>query len=204
MEAIRCARGSNGRGEIEAKHVHAVERLLDEGMSGTSCHLPGGIEAWREFDLLVFRHRAESVEAVSERLFDASCSRIEVGRVEITIDRSLSGHLLEASITEARREAVCSGRNWTVAVLDDRLLPETLIVRTRRKGEHARVCGQRKIKKLKNLMIDHKIPSSRRAVWPIVATPDGRYIWSPGMPPAVEFAACDETKVLAILRASGF
>ncbi len=204
IEAIRLERGSTGRGEIESKHVTAVEGLLDERMSGASLHLPGGLEAWREFEMLVFRHRAGSDEAGGERAFDAACSRIEAGGIEIAIDRGRAGHLLQKSVTEARREAARSGRNWAIAVLDDRLLPETLVVRTRRKGESARVCGQRKIKKLKNLMIDHKIPSSRRAVWPIIATPDGRYIWSPGMPPAVEFAACDETQALAILRASGF
>jgi tRNA(Ile)-lysidine synthase len=62
--------------------------------------------------------------------------------------------------------------------------------------------GRRRTKKLKNLMIDHKIPSSRRNIWPVVATPDGLYIWSPGLPPAQEFAARDETQGLAILRAS--
>ena len=204
IEAIRRERGSKGRGEIESKHVTAVEGLLDEMMSGASLHLPGGLEAWREFDMLVFRHRRENEWAGCERAFDAACSRVEAGGMEITIDRGQPGNLLQASVTQARSEARRSGRDWTVVVLDDRLLPETLVVRARRKGERARVCGQRKIKKLKNLMIDHKIPSSRRAVWPIVATPDGRYIWSPGMPPAVEFAACDETLSLAILRASGF
>jgi tRNA(Ile)-lysidine synthase len=200
LEAIRRERD---RGEIESKHVTAVEGLLGEGVSGASLHLPGGLEAWREFDLLVFRRRAPE-EAGYERAFDAACPRVEAGGIEIMVDRGRPGHLLEAAVTEARREADRSGRDWTVVVLDDRRLPETLVVRTRRKGERAGVCGQQKIKKLKNLMIDHKIPSSRRAVWPIVATPDGRYIWSPGMPPAVEFAACDETQSLAILRASGF
>jgi tRNA(Ile)-lysidine synthase len=204
IEAIRRERSSTGRGEIESKHVTAVERLLDERMSGASLHLPGGLEAWREFDHLVFRHRAEIEEQVGERALDAGCSRIEAGGIEMTIDRGRPGQLLQASLDEARREAVRLGRDWTIVVLDARLLPETLVVRARRKGERARVCGQRKIKKLKNLMIDHKIPSSRRAIWPIVATPDGRYIWSPGMPPAVEFAARDETQTLAILRASGF
>jgi hypothetical protein len=55
---------------------------------------------------------------------------------------------------------------------------------------------------LKNLMIDHRIPSSRRATWPIVLTTDGRYIWSPGLPPSLEFAARADSQGLAILRAS--
>jgi tRNA(Ile)-lysidine synthase len=185
IEAIRRERRSEGAGraEIESKHVVAVEELLEHGMSGTRINLPEGLEVWREYDMLVFKTRADAVE--------------------VSVERGLPGNTREALIEEARREAARSGRDWILAVLDERLLPETLVVRTRGRGERALVCGQRKIKKLKNLMIDHRIPSSRRANWPIVATPDGRYIWSPGLPPAVEFAARDETQTLAILRASG-
>ena len=189
IEAVRRKRSFTQeiRAEIESKHVTAVEGLLGERRSGARINLPGGLEVWREFDLLVFK----------------TCAPLESSEVEVSIERGRPGHLLEALIAEARREAARSGRDWTVVVLDDRTLPDALVVRSRAKGERAHVCGQRKIKKLKNLMIDHRIPSSRRADWPVVATPDGRYIWSPGLPPALEFAARDETQTLAILRASG-
>ena len=205
IEAIRRERGSAEviRAEIESKHVMAVEGLLDERMSGARINLPEGLEVWREYDLLVFKTCADGEQVSVELALNEACSRVKAGGIEVSIDRGLSGHLLEALISEARREAARSGQDWTLAVLDEDKLPETLVVRPRARGERALVCGQRKIKKLKNLMIDHRIPSSRRANWPIVATPDGRYIWSPGLPPAVEFAARDETQALAILRASG-
>jgi tRNA(Ile)-lysidine synthase len=76
-----------------------------------------------------------------------------------------------------------------------------LAVRPRRPGERAHVLGQKKTIKLKNLMIDHRIPSSRRADWPLVTTLDGSYVWSPGLPPASKFAAHHETQRVAILRA---
>lgn len=205
IEAVRRERclAEVIRAEIGSKHVTAVEGLLDERMSGARINLPEGLEVWREYDLLVFKTCANVEEVGVEMALNENCSRLEAGGVEVSIDRGLPGHLLEAIISEARREAACTGQDWFTAVLDEDALPEILVVRTRARGERALVCGQRKIKKLKNLMIDHKIPSSRRANWPIVATPDGRYIWSPGLPPAVEFAARDETQALAILRASG-
>jgi tRNA(Ile)-lysidine synthase len=123
--------------------------------------------------------------------------------LRITLTRGRPGETLAASLAEARRERERAGRDWMVAVLDAAALPHRLIVRPRIAGERAAVLGGRRTKKLKNLMIDHKIPSSLRAVWPVVATPDGRYVWSPGLPPDVEFAAHDETSGLAILRASG-
>ena len=89
-----------------------------------------------------------------------------------------------------------------IVALDERALPDQLVIRPRRAGARAHVTGQRKIKKLKNLMIDHRIPSSRRTIWPVVTTPDDCYVWSPGLPPSKEFAARDKTLRLAILRAS--
>ncbi|PYT10319.1 MAG: hypothetical protein DMF60_00485 [Acidobacteria bacterium] len=77
-----------------------------------------------------------------------------------------------------------------------------MIIRPRLPGEKAHVIGHRQLIKLKNLMIDHRIPSSSRATWPIVTTPDGCYVWSPGLPPALKFAAHDGTKRIAIMRAS--
>jgi tRNA(Ile)-lysidine synthetase-like protein len=120
----------------------------------------------------------------------------------IKIERGLAGDLLGEIINEARLVRESGGRDWLVVALDDEALPARLVVRMRRPGERARVLGQARTKKLKNLMIDHKIPTSRRATWPIVATPDGRYVWSPSLPPAVEFAARDKSHRLAILRAS--
>src|SRR6185503_3930732 len=121
----------------------------------------------------------------------------------ISLVRGQPGDRLEPAIEQARREKRALGHDWRAAVLDDQLLPERLVVRPRLRGERARVLGHKRTKKLKNLMIDHRIPTSRRAIWPIVATPDGQYVWSPGLPPADEFAARDETHGLAILRASG-
>jgi tRNA(Ile)-lysidine synthetase-like protein len=88
-----------------------------------------------------------------------------------------------------------------MAVLDDDALPAKLIVCPRPRGARARVAGHDQTIKLKKLMIDHTIPASRRPVWPVVLTPDDRYVWSPGLPPAVDFAARGKTRHLALVRA---
>jgi len=110
---------------------------------------------------------------------------------------------MEGALDQAKRLKKLVGNDWMMAALDRSLLPGRLIVRPRRKGERAHVAGQRGTKKLKKLMIDHRIPPSARDLWPVITTPDARYVWSPGLPPAVEFSASDETPGLAILRASG-
>jgi tRNA(Ile)-lysidine synthetase-like protein len=199
--------------QIDRGHIEMVERLLTEGISGSRIVLPGGFEVWREFDALVLRQSAlapvegdTGVEADSQRYareISMLAPLVEAGGFNISLVRGQPGDLLLPAIEQARRERDRLGHDWMSAVLDDRLLPERLVVRPRVRGERVRALGHSRTKKLKNLMIDHRIPTSRRAIWPVVATPDGQYVWSPGLPPADEFAARDETHGLAILRASG-
>jgi tRNA(Ile)-lysidine synthase len=206
IEAIKRARiaaNQTASGELTATHIAAVEPLLDAGTSGHRLTLPDGLEVWREFDAIVFRVVADDASGVKyEVALSRQHARVEAGGLMLMLERGKPFHLLESLLEQARREKQTSQRDWLIVVLDDGLLPSRLLVRPRRAGERAHVCGQQKIKKLKNLMIGHKIPFSRRNHWPVVTTPDDRYIWSPGLPPALEFTACDETEGLAILRAA--
>lgn len=205
IEAIRLARASNSGGEpgeITATHVTAVESLLEPKASGRRVTLPCHLEAWREFGALVFNQLRPVSEASYKSSIRPSDPFAEAGGFRFTLERGLDGELLSTIIEETKLEKQRAGRDWMLVALGDLALPKSLTIRPRRAGERAHVVGQRRAKKLKNLMIDHKIPAGRREDWPLVATADGRYIWSPGLPPALEFAADDETKRIAVLRAS--
>ena len=213
IEAIRLTRAGAIRekrddaGEVTSAHVAAVEGLLAANASGKHIALPCSLEVWREFDALVFKPVARALkEAPYQSAISSACPGAEAGGFAFTLQRGLPIEMLNPVIEETRREKQLAGRDWMTVALDDRVLPERLVIRPRLRGERAHVIGQRKTIQLKKLMIDHRIPSSRRATWPLVTTPDGVYIWSPGLPPALEFAAHDEThslaQGLAILRAS--
>jgi tRNA(Ile)-lysidine synthetase-like protein len=196
---------------------------LEKGSSGRRVRLPDGLEVWREFDALVFVPSPETEaiaagqnpapgpqegkgESAAEDSHGYRLSTeqpaVRVAGIEITVVRGVRGSALKEVLERAREQKAACGRDWGTAALDEARVPETLIIRGRREGETALVLGQRKNKKLKKLMIDHKIAASRRTSWPIVATLDGEYVWSPGLPPAVNYAADDKTEILAILCAS--
>lgn len=204
--------------EIETAHVKAVARLLEAGASGKRVILGDGLEVWREFEALIFTSPSASErpsspkqesfadqsgrEGVGKYFINQKDQAVEFGEFRLSIKREQNGSLLNAVISQTQHEKNRTGMDWLAVGLDDTTLTETLIIRTRQAGEKVLVMGQQKIKKLKNLMIDHKIASSRRATWPVVATSDGQYVWSPGLPPAVKFAAHGKIKQLAIIRAS--
>ena len=207
IEAIRLMHGGEIGEESDAdcgvsfEHVAAVEGLTVQESSGKHIELPGSIEAWREFDVLVLK-RSGVKEAPYQVSITPERQYVEAGGFGFTIQRGVPVELLESIIEETLQEKELTGRDWMRVAIDDRTLPEETIVRPRNRGERAAVIGRRRTIKLKNLMIDHRIPSSRRATWPLLTTPDGAYIWSPGLPPALEFAAHKETESLAVVRAS--
>lgn len=205
IEAVRLARGARDgglpAGEISATHIRAIEVLLTPAASGKRIVLPGGLVAWREFDALVLR-QPEAESAGYQIAISATDTDVQVAGFDFALQRGLPGALFKSVVETTQRVKEQTGFDWTAAALMDPTLPDCLVIRPRQSGERAHVLGQRRTIKLKNLMIDHRIPSSRRVDWPLVTTPDGRYIWSPGLPPAVEFAARDESQRLAILRAS--
>jgi tRNA(Ile)-lysidine synthase len=212
MEAIKRARieskvKSSDRAQITSSQVASVEKLVKEQASGKHTKLPGRLEVWREFDAIVFRSTS-SEQKLEQAAYLCEISseraRIEAGGLSIRFERGIKRDLYTELMGMAVEKKKQTGQDWTIVALDDERLPERLTVRPRRPGETALVAGKRRIIKLKNLMIDHKIPTSRRGIWPVVTTPDDRYVWSPGLPPAVEFAASDRTRKLAILRSSGF
>jgi tRNA(Ile)-lysidine synthase len=208
IEAIQHLRDSaivepgDPPGEVTSTHVASIESLLKPDASGKYVNLPGGFEVWREFDALVFKS-GKSIEADQYQTeINSSNPRVEAGGFAFLLQRGVRGRSLRAIIEQTQREAGLRRLYWMTVAVDDRALPGSLLIRPRRPGERARVVGQTRTKKLKNLMIDHRIPSSRRANWPIVTTPSGSYVWSPGLPPALQFAARDETSGLAVIRAS--
>jgi tRNA(Ile)-lysidine synthase len=207
IEAIRVARRSVAReqrdGELTSKHVTAVEALLMPNSSGKRVSLPGRLEVWREFDALVFKPAPQRCEGASyQTAISSKHPTAEACGLRFTLQRGVPGDELVSVIAETQQEKQRAGLDWMIVALDDQAVPEDLVIRPRLEGERALVIGQRRTKKLKNLMIDHRIPISRRANWPLVTTLDGCYIWSPGLPPALKFAARDDTQRVVIMRAS--
>jgi tRNA(Ile)-lysidine synthase len=200
LDAIKRARREGSTEEVTSKHVADVESLLKPLTSGKHICLPDGVEVWREFEALVFRtKRSKSAYRVS---VVAGQGLAEAGGFAFAIQRNIPGACFNSVVAEAQEVRQRTGRDWMIVALDDDALPADLIIRPRLKGERVDVVSKLKTKKLKTLMIDHRIPASRRADWPVVTSSEGDYVWSPGLPPSAKFAARRDTPRLAILRAS--
>ena len=182
---------------IGRRAVTSVDEMVIGGRSGKRVQITEDLSVWREFEYLVFE-RSLGMSGYQIGLAGSA----EAGGFRFSVERDLDSARMGSLLAQAADERLAGRQNWMFAALDDTLLPNRLSIRPRLLGERVVVMGQRSPKKLKNLMIDHRIPASRRATWPVIVTPDGEYVWSPGMPPAARFAGSATSPRLAVVRAS--
>lgn len=153
-EAIRRVKG-NLHG-ISALHIQEVMRLLEPGSSGKSICVPGGFKVTRTFD---------SLEVVANRPACSESISLERGQ------KGCFGNFLVAYGTELEEAEYMAEVDYS----------GSLEVRSRQAGETFRTKQHSRPKKLKDLMINARIPVTNRDCWPIFATPDGDAVWIPAV-----------------------
>lgn len=185
-EAIRLSYGHLER--IEMIHLQAVEALLGQQKSGKRVVLPGGITVAREFDRLIFAPAASAAEPYLYELNEGESLQIQ--GLKLRLKR----------VRKCNYSAKAGGH--LAALLDEKKVDLPLLVRPRRAGERYRPVGSRREKKIKDLMIDYKIPVSARSLWPVVvASGSDEIIWSPRLPASARFVAADQTKSCLLIEA---
>ncbi len=191
---LRAERGDLRR--IEASHIAAIERLIN-GRSGRCVELPEGWMVSREFDHLRLSRAVERPQDSPEPVELEAGQRRNFGDFSFVLERRIGKERLKL---ETR-----GGAGSFIAVLRECGDLDGLRLRTRVAGEAYVPAGSRRAIKLKTLMIRNKIPVSQRDVHPVLATADGRIVWSPGLPVAREFAPDDRDgeRALVVVQKPG-
>jgi tRNA(Ile)-lysidine synthase len=186
-----------GREQLTAHHVSAVIGLATKAQSGAKIDLPG-VSVERIFDRLCFSNVAAAQDAAEE---DETALRNR----DFAYTVSRPGRLESASIvvTEIHRRFILKIVDWpstprdTVmgrGALDFDRLQWPLILRNWRPGDSYRPHGSRRVRKLKRLLLESRVPRSARGSWPVL-TSEGKVIWASGHPVAEEFAPNAGTRI---------
>jgi len=85
------------------------------------------------------------------------------------------------------------------SAMDAEKLPRRLVLRNWRAGDHYWPSGSRKLRKLKELFRQRKIPRSRRKLWPVLECGE-QIVWVRGFPPAASVAAAPESRMLLVVE----
>lgn len=166
--------------------------------SGARIELPG-IVVERSFDRLVF----SSAALRSKQAFEIASAEQPLSHHEFEYSISLP----DASkpwcivVPEIGRRFRLKVIDWSAAsretmehrgILDFDRLRWPLVLRNWRPGDSYRPRGHRRIRKLKQLFLESRVPRVTRATWPVL-TSAGQLVWVSGYPAADEYASQPET-----------
>jgi len=169
-----------------------IERLLQFALgaqSGRSLPLPGEALARKEFDWLILGSQPLSVGN------DGYAYPVEAPG-EITVPAL--GVTFVLKIVEPQGSAR-EYNQVTGSALDAQKLPRRLLLRSWRAGDQFWPLGSRKLRKLKELFRQRKIPRSQRKSWPVLECGE-QIVWVRGFPPAALVAATAESRALLLIE----
>lgn len=185
---------------LSYERVEAVLALAREGRTGKRLELPGGVRVRQRYTELVWQRKGKVGEAGGfppTELIVPGETFVQGRGLTITAEERSSGPGESARLLA---EAAASG--GLMAVFDlDRLDPP-LELRGRRPGDRFRPLGAPGRKKLKDHLIDRKVPREERDRLILLADRGGeRPVWVVGDRPANEVRVTPGTNRLLVLRA---
>jgi tRNA(Ile)-lysidine synthase len=187
-------RGS--REQLTSRHVDSVVDLAAKSQSGARIDLPG-VCVERIFDRLRFTN----VSSALDSLQDSESARQNCD-FAYTLSRPAGMESASVVVTEIHRRFNLKMVDWPTAprdtvlgrgALDFDRVRWPLVLRNWRPGDSYRPHGSRRVRKLKRLLLESRVPRSARGSWPVL-TSEGRVIWASGYPVAEELAAHQGTR----------
>jgi tRNA(Ile)-lysidine synthase len=187
------------RGSLEqltSRHVESVIDLAGRSQSGAKLDLPG-IRVERIFDQLFFL----KASATAERARESAAAGL-VREFAYTVGRPAAARDVSIAVPEIRRRfslkrvdwpPVESETVWGRGALDYDRVQWPLVLRNWRPGDSYRPHGSRRVRKLKRLFLESRVPRNARGSWPVLASGE-HVIWASGYPVAEELAACTGTQ----------
>jgi tRNA(Ile)-lysidine synthase len=190
-----------GLQQLTSWHVEDVLHLATKSQSGSRIELPG-VVVERQFDRLVFSSVAQGArggKVAREHLPDL--------QFEYTIAVPGSQECARIVVPEIRRRFSLKVVDWpsgsretTVGgdTLDFDRLRWPLTLRNWRPGDSYRPHRRRRVRKLKRMLLESRVPRCDRKGWPVL-TSAGMLVWAPGCPVADEFAADSGTRARVVI-----
>src|ERR1700682_4655856 len=197
-------RGS--RQQLTARHVEDVLRLATKSQSGSRIELPG-VLVERRFDRLMFS--PASMDTQPEK---NGREYLPDPQFEYAIALPGSSESTRIAVPEIRRRLTLKVIDWPSGssettlrqdALDFDRLRVPLILRNWRPGDSYRPHRRRRVRKLKRMLLDSRVPRCDRTSWPVL-TSAGALVWALGCPVADDFAPGSGTRTGVVIAEEKF
>lgn len=160
--------------DVGFKTLESARSVAESGNTGATATLPGGVSLRVSYGKLLIQSQPATHEGHQPQLLSA-----EPVALPIPGEVSLAGgwRITAEWVRDIDMQAAEANSDPWAAYVD--VGSNALQVRPRRRGERMRPLGLGGETKLKEIMIDRKIPAPVRALWPVVATGD-HAVWIAG------------------------
>ena len=172
--------------------IEAVRRgVLQDYPTSWSLDLGGGLTCMRQYDTILFSSKPPQQQA-------SYTYRLSLPEPQLTL--SEIGKVLTMTVLE-RESFLVKGEDSgkMSAWFDVRELVFPLTVRSRLPGDIIKVMGLNGSKKVKDIYIDDKIPSSERSLIPLVCDGLGNIVWIPGIRRSIHAAVGRQTQDVLLM-----
>jgi tRNA(Ile)-lysidine synthase len=168
-------------------HIEGLLRFATSAQSGRSFPLPGGAVARKEFDWLILGSRPISDDAYAYPI--EVPGEIAVPALGVTFRFKI---VEPQGVPKAYNEMEGSA-------IDAQKLPYRLFLRNWRPGDQFWPLRSRKLRKLKELFRQRKIPRSQRKLWPVLECGE-QIVWVRGFPPAASVVCSSESRAILLIE----
>ncbi|MFF2912631.1 tRNA lysidine(34) synthetase TilS [Paenibacillus sp. NPDC057934] len=166
-------------------------RTLQEYPTTWSLDLGGGLTCIRQYDMMLFSSKPPKVQASYTYRISLPQTRLLLGEI---------GKVMTMTVLE-RESFLLRGEQSEVMLawfdLDELVFP--LTIRSRLPGDTIKIMGLNGSKKVKDIYIDDKIPSSERSIIPLVCDGLGNIVWIPGVRRSMHAAVGRHTAAVLLL-----
>lgn len=176
--------------DFEIRHGKLLVDFIEKALPGSVIDLPKNLQGIKEYDDFILS------KASFDEIPDYSYMLCVPGQITI----KEIGVSIKAYIRPKDEIKITTDTN--IAYLDYDKINSNLVIRNRRPGDRFKPLGGIGFKKLKDYLIDEKIPRRKRNQVPIVEF-GGKIVWVGGMRIDDRFKVAEETKRVLVLTIEG-
>ncbi|HJV47548.1 MAG TPA: tRNA lysidine(34) synthetase TilS [Bacillota bacterium] len=150
-------------------HINQLCEWIRNGRTGTKRELPLGVTAWKEYEDVIFITESTYNDTGSYSYSLEIPGRIYIEELGVWVTTQIHPS-----------DYIYSHKTGYLGTFDADQIPGPLYLRTRRNGDRMTLLGMQGSKKVKDILIDAKVPRRLRSIMPILATSD-HILWIPGV-----------------------
>lgn len=184
---------------IESRHINDAVEFAAMGRTGSYISLPGNMKVIKSYDSL-------TIAVMGNRVYDECAFERQLSVPGTTyvpeLDATVTAEVRERADSERTAkdcDAECLREDRYTGYFDMDKLDMPLYVRNRRYGDVFRPSGMKGRKKLKEYMIDEKIPRQERPLVPLIAS-GKEVVWVIGRRVSEKFRRTADTRRELIIR----